>query len=90
MLALDRPITLARDFSRALDPTLLAIDCGIAPDAVQRQLLTSTSRKVIVNCCRQWGKSTTTAILALRIIIILTTQCRVLNHKAYPLTLSPF
>jgi terminase large subunit-like protein len=59
-----RPITLARDFSRGLDPTLLATDCGIEPDAVQRRLLTTTSRKTIVNCCRQWGKSTTTAVLA--------------------------
>lgn len=64
MLALDRPVSLARDFSRALDPTLLAIDCGIDPDAVQRRLLTASSKKVIVNCCRQWGKSTTTAVLA--------------------------
>jgi len=65
MLALDRPITLGRDFARALDPVLLARDCGLDPDPVQQRLLTSTSKKVLVNCCRQWGKSTTTAILAL-------------------------
>src|SRR4051812_45451268 len=66
MLGLDdRPITLGRDFARALDPVLLAADCGITPDAVQQRLLTSTSRKVLVNCCRQWGKSTTTALIAL-------------------------
>jgi Terminase large subunit, T4likevirus-type, N-terminal len=65
MLALDRrPISLGRDFARALDPVLLARDCGIEPDAVQCRLLTSMARKVIVNCSRQWGKSTTTAILA--------------------------
>lgn len=65
MLSLDRPVTLGRDFARALDPVLLARDCGIEPDAVQQTLLTTTSRKVLVNCCRQWGKSTTTAVLAL-------------------------
>ena len=28
-------ISLSRDFARALDPVLLARDCGIQPDAVQ-------------------------------------------------------
>lgn len=64
MLALDPPITLGRDFARALDPVLLSRDLGIEPDDVQRQLLTTASKKTIVNCSRQWGKSTTTAILA--------------------------
>jgi hypothetical protein len=62
---LERPVTLSRDFARALDPVLLSQDCGIDPDPIQAKLLTTTSRKVIVNCSRQWGKSTTTAILAL-------------------------
>jgi hypothetical protein len=64
MLAEPR-LTLGRDFARALDPTVLARDCGIVPDAIQSQLLTTTSRKTLVCCCRQWGKSTTTAIVAL-------------------------
>jgi hypothetical protein len=34
MLAADRPVTLSRDFARALDPVLLARDCGIDPDPV--------------------------------------------------------
>jgi hypothetical protein len=58
-------ITLGLDFARALDPCLLARDVGITPDAIQAQLLTTTSRKTLVLCCRQWGKSTTTAIVAL-------------------------
>lgn len=58
-------ISLGRDFARALDPVLLAQDCGIQPDPVQARLLTSTSHKVLVNCCRQWGKSTSTALVAL-------------------------
>jgi hypothetical protein len=58
-------LSLGRDFARALDPTILARDCGIVPDAVQSELLTTTSRKTLVCCCRQWGKSTTTSIVAL-------------------------
>jgi hypothetical protein len=58
-------ITLGRDFARALDPVLLARDCGIDPDPVQASLLTSTSRKVLINACRQWGKSTVTGLIAL-------------------------
>lgn len=66
MLALnDRSITLGRDFARALDPVLLARDLGIEPDAPQQQLLTGTAKKVLLNCTRQFGKSTTAAILAL-------------------------
>jgi hypothetical protein len=58
-------ISLQRDFARALDPVLLAHDCEIYPDDVQARFLTSVSRKVLVCCCRQWGKSTTTALVAL-------------------------
>jgi hypothetical protein len=58
-------VSLGRDFARALDPVLLARDCDINPDPVQAGLLTTTSRKVLVNCCRQWGKSTTTGLIAL-------------------------
>lgn len=66
MLPDDRPpVTLRRDFARALDPVLLARDCGIEPDAMQAKLLTSANTKVLLNCTRQWGKSTTAAILAL-------------------------
>jgi hypothetical protein len=54
-----------RQLARALDPCTLARDCGIEPDAIQAQLLTTTSRKTLVLCCRQWGKSTITAIVAL-------------------------
>ena len=61
----DDSITLSRDFSRAIDPCLLAKDCGIDPDPVQAKLLTSTSRKVLVNACRQFGKSSVTGLVAL-------------------------
>src|SRR6476660_1785568 len=58
-------VSLSRDFARALDPCILARDVGIDPDIVQAQLLTTTARKALVLCCRQWGKSTTTAVVAL-------------------------
>ena len=58
-------LLLARDFARALDPIELARDCGIDPDRVQADVLASTSRRLLINCCRQWGKSTVTALVAL-------------------------
>lgn len=64
-MRLEPQVSLARDFARAIDPVLLARDCGINPDAVQTNLLTTSARRVLVNCCRQWGKSTITALVAL-------------------------
>jgi len=37
---------------------------GFEPDETQRRLLESRSKRVVVNCARQWGKSTTTAAKA--------------------------
>jgi hypothetical protein len=37
---------------------------GFEPDAVQARLLDSASTQVILNCTRQWGKSTVTAAKA--------------------------
>lgn len=54
---------LDRDFARALDPLALARDCGITPDVKQGELLTSASQRVLVNCTRQWGKSTVAALI---------------------------
>jgi len=48
----------------ALDPVLLAIRAGITPDPWQQEVLRSTSPRLLLNCCRQSGKSTTTAVLA--------------------------
>jgi hypothetical protein len=60
-----QPVSLGHDFARALDPVLFARDLGINPDPVQERLLTSTSNRILVNCCRQWGKSSLTAIISL-------------------------
>jgi hypothetical protein len=35
-----------------------------APDAAQQRVLTTQSRRVVMNCSRQWGKSTVTAAKA--------------------------
>lgn len=37
---------------------------GFEPDDVQQRLLDSTNKRVILNCTRQWGKSTVTAAKA--------------------------
>jgi hypothetical protein len=42
-----------------------ATTLNFTPDPHQSQVLDSTHRRVLVNCCRQWGKSTTAAIRAL-------------------------
>jgi Terminase large subunit, T4likevirus-type, N-terminal len=57
-------ISIATDLALALDPTIFARRVGIEPDLKQQELLTGTSRRTLVLCCRQWGKSTTAAILA--------------------------
>lgn len=56
---------MARDLSRALDPVLLARDCGIEPDPWQSKLLRDRPQRSLLNCSRQSGKSTVTALLAL-------------------------
>jgi hypothetical protein len=55
---------IGRDLARALDPTILARDCGIEPDPIQAKLLTTTANRVLLNCTRQWGKSTSAALIA--------------------------
>jgi hypothetical protein len=56
---------LANDLSLALDPALLMNGLGLPPDPWQEQFLRSRSKRQILLCTRQAGKSTTTAVLAL-------------------------
>jgi hypothetical protein len=56
---------LASDLARALDPVWLARDAGIEPDDWQARVLRSPSRQIILNCSRQAGKSTISAVLAM-------------------------
>jgi hypothetical protein len=57
---------LAADLACALDPAaFFARATGYEPDAWQARLLRSTSGRLLLNCCRQSGKSTAVATLAL-------------------------
>jgi hypothetical protein len=56
---------LAEDLKLALDRVSFAREAGLDPDAWQRDLLHSSSDRVLLNCSRQSGKSTMTAVIAL-------------------------
>ena len=47
------------------DPCSFARRLGFVPDAVQARVLDRCVHRGILNCSRQWGKSTVTAIMAL-------------------------
>ena len=57
--------TVRDDLELALDRVSFAEELGIVPDAWQRDLLRSGAERVLLNCCRQSGKSTMSALLAL-------------------------
>lgn len=56
---------LSSDLAAALDPVVFAQKCGIAPDRWQADVLQSSHKRMLLNCSRQSGKSTTTAIIGL-------------------------
>ena len=56
---------LSYDLSVALDPVKFAKGLGFVPDPWQVKVLSSPSKRLILNCSRQSGKSTTAALLAL-------------------------
>lgn len=53
------------DLEAALDPAKLAGRLGMMPDPWQAQVLRSKADRIILNCCRQSGKSTVAAFMAL-------------------------
>lgn len=53
------------DLLFALDPVEFSKAIGIDPDPWQASVLRSESKRLLLNCCRQSGKSTTTATKAL-------------------------
>ena len=64
------PLDLALDLAHALDPVSFVQDrLKFEPDPWQAQLLRSRASWILLNCCRQSGKSTTTAALALHTAI---------------------
>ena len=56
---------LSHDLLLGLDRVRFAEELGISPDPWQRTLLSSTSKRVLLNITRQGGKSTTAAVIAL-------------------------
>ncbi len=59
-------IAPATDLALALDRVAFARAVGIEkPDRWQQRLLKSEAPRVILNCCRQSGKSTTSGVMAL-------------------------
>lgn len=56
---------LARDLSRCLDPTLIAVDAGFTLDRWQADLMRSSAQRVLLLCARQSGKSTVSAFIGL-------------------------
>jgi hypothetical protein len=65
LLADNAGMDLARCLALALDPSLILRAQGLDPDPWQRDFLLCADRQVLLNCCRQSGKSTTTAARAL-------------------------
>ena len=60
---------LATDLALALDPARLATRAGVTPDSWQADVLRSAAPRVLLNCSRQSGKSTITALLAVHAVI---------------------
>ncbi len=60
---------LATDLARALDPTVLSRAAGIEPDSWQSEVLRTDHPRVLLNCSRQSGKSTTTATKAVHVAV---------------------
>jgi hypothetical protein len=56
---------LADDLRLAYDRVSFASALGVVPDAWQGDLLRCSSGRVLLNCCRQSGKSTMSALIAL-------------------------
>ena len=56
---------LVGDLACAVDPVMFARSAGITPDGWQADVLRSGASRMLLNCSRQSGKSTTTAILGL-------------------------
>jgi Terminase large subunit, T4likevirus-type, N-terminal len=58
-------VQLRDDLRLALDRVAFASELGLAPDRWQHDLLRSSADRVLLNCSRQSGKSTISAIIAL-------------------------
>jgi hypothetical protein len=59
----------ARALALVSDPSLILTAQGLFPDPWQREFLFCADRQVLLNCCRQSGKSTATAARALHLAL---------------------
>ena len=58
---MNQPVEMMRSL---LDPVWFARErLGFKPNAKQAEVLTSQAKRLILNCSRQWGKSTVAAVL---------------------------
>jgi hypothetical protein len=57
-------VSLATSWGRRFHPVALAKDAGIILDPWQEEMVSSHSSRLLLNCSRQIGKSTTTGVLA--------------------------
>ena len=60
---------LIKDFQLALDPVAFSRHIGIDPDEWQNDLMRSAALRILLNCSRQSGKSTTAGTLSTHIAI---------------------
>ena len=60
---------LLEDLRMGLDPVAFSRHIGIDPDPWQAEVLRYEGKRLLLNCCRQSGKSTTTATKALHAAI---------------------
>jgi hypothetical protein len=58
-------VTGVAELRYALDRVSFAESLGLNPDDWQRDLLRSTSNRILLNCSRQSGKSTMAGVVAL-------------------------
>jgi len=64
-MAVANSTSISHDVAAALNLVVFALLLGVEPDPWQEDVLRSDSKRIILNCARQSGKSTVTAILAL-------------------------
>jgi hypothetical protein len=58
-------LTPEQSLALAIDPALLFDTLSLKPDPWQTEVLRSNHPRILLNCCRQAGKSTTVTALAL-------------------------
>jgi hypothetical protein len=63
------PLTPQQQLALAFNPALLFAARGLTPDRWQEELLQSRAPRILLNCCRQAGKSTVVAALTLHTML---------------------